>query len=519
MKKINLLQWTFSMVLVVFAIGFSACTDLDDVVEDGLREEVVDRETLPLPSDPAAALQTAYNQLNGFTDQTGLFAMMEHTSDELIGPTRGTDWSDFGVWRQLHSHQWSNDHRDVVDEFRDISAAYFQATQVIAATTDVSLLAQARFLRGFFMMYMVDLFGQVPFREATEGAAILPRVISRADATTMVIEDLEFAIANLPDFEDGIIGRASKQAAEAVLMKVLLNKGVWTADNPAGPYNFEDADMDRVISLADDIESSGFFALEPAGEYFDIFSPDNTTNSDEPIFGITNDVGNNRGNTRNRVYMTVHYNQNPSGWNGFSTLSGFYNKFDQDDERLGTDYPGVTDESGLRAGFLIGQQFDQDGTALTDRAGAPLAFTPEVDLLYSNEVNGIRVIKYTPDYGDLENPGNDYVFVRYADVVLMAAEAHLRKGENADALALVNEIRGNRGVDDLTSIDEMTLLDERGFELYWEGWRRQDQIRFGTFLGTWDAKPEASPEAALLFPIPLVQLNVNSNLRQNPGYN
>ncbi|MEL6391811.1 MAG: RagB/SusD family nutrient uptake outer membrane protein [Bacteroidota bacterium] len=516
--KINFLNGAFYLALSGLVLGFTACTDLDDGVEGALRAGAVDGQTLPLLQNPDAGLQAAYNQLSSFTDQAGVFAMTEHTTDELIGPTRGTDWSDFGVWRQLHTHTWNPVHRDVIGQFGNISSGYFQATQVIAATSDADIIAQAQFLRAFFMMYMVDFFGQVPFREATEGIDIIPRVMTRAEATNMIVTDLEAAITALPDFTTGRIGIASKQAAEALLMKVLLNKGVWTADNPAGPYDFNRADMDRVVELAASIENSGFFEIEPAGEYFDIFSPDNTDNSREPIFGIENEAGVTRGNPRNRYYMTLHYNQNPSGWNGFTTLAGFYNKFEAGDDRLGREYPGVTDVSGIRAGFLIGQQFDGDGNALTDRAGAALEFTEDIDLFFSNERQGIRVIKYLPDYSAIDNPSNDYIFIRYADVVLMGAEALLRRGDAGDALAAVNAIRQNRGVADLTTLDEATLLDERGRELYWEGWRRQDQIRFGTYLGTWDEKPNASPERALLFPVPADQLGANPNLVQNPGY-
>ena len=216
--------------------------------------------------------------------------------------------------------------------------------------------------------------------------------------------------------------------------------------------------------------------------------------------------------------MTMHYNQNPSGWNGFTTLSNFYSKWDQNDTRFGTEFPNVTEVSGLRAGFLVGQQFNENGDALTDRAGDPLIFTEEVDLFYSTEREGVRVIKYVPDYANVDNPGNDYIFLRYADVKLMEAEAELRAGNAGNALTIVNELRDIRGAQALGSVDEAALLDERGFELYWEGWRRQDQIRFGTFLGTWAEKPNPTDPSRLLFPIPDVQLSANPNLVQNPGY-
>ena len=106
---------------------------------------------------------------------------------------------------------------------------------------------------------------------------------------------------------------------------------------------------------------------------------------------------------------------------------------------------------------------------------------------------------------------------RYADVLLMKAEALLRTGAAATALPIVNSIRTARGATALGSLTADNLLDERGRELYWEGWRRNDLIRFGKFLGAWQEKA-ASGSERLLFAIPNEQLAVNPNLTQNPGY-
>jgi hypothetical protein len=134
------------------------------------------------------------------------------------------------------------------------------------------------------------------------------------------------------------------------------------------------------------------------------------------------------------------------------------------------------------------------------------------------ERTGIRVIKYPFDQGTSgDQKNNDYVIFRLADVMLMKAEAQVRTGNAAGALLIVNQIRTRRGATALASVDLNALLDERGRELYWEGWRRQDLIRFGKFLQAWQEKP-ASDAKALLFPIPSDQLAVNPNLKQNPGY-
>jgi hypothetical protein len=217
---------------------------------------------------------------------------------------------------------------------------------------------------------------------------------------------------------------------------------------------------------------------------------------------------------------------NPGGWNGFATLSDFYDKFEASDKRRGYNYkyPGALPNPGNRqnVGFLIGQQYNMTtDEPLKDRKGAPLAFTREVKLRETGdnlEVTGIRVVKYPLDYAtSADQKENDWVIFRYADVLLMKAEALLRTGKAGDALTIVNDIRAARGASNLGALDEQTLLDERGRELYWEGWRRQDLIRFGKFLQPWQEKPADDPKN-LLFPIPSNQLAVNPNLEQNPGY-
>ena len=111
----------------------------------------------------------------------------------------------------------------------------------------------------------------------------------------------------------------------------------------------------------------------------------------------------------------------------------------------------------------------------------------------------------------------------------MMAEAYLRTtdaGGTGPSLTLVNQIRQARGASTLASIslvnasntyDPGTLLAERGRELYWESWRRQDLIRFGVYLIPWDLKTSDDPKN-LLFPIPQAQIIANPNLKQNPGY-
>ena len=173
-------------------------------------------------------------------------------------------------------------------------------------------------------------------------------------------------------------------------------------------------------------------------------------------------------------------------------------------------------------GFLLGQQYALDGTALTDRPGAPLVFTREfldndgnTSLINNNERTGIRVQKYSLRYGGFTN---HEIFFRYSDAFLMKAEAMMRSGQ--DITAMVNQLRTLRNASALASVSEQDLLDERGRELYAEFWRRNDMIRFGQYTRNWEFKdPSAVGDVSKnVFPIPDSQLILNPNLVQNPGY-
>ncbi|MDE3145669.1 MAG: RagB/SusD family nutrient uptake outer membrane protein, partial [Bacteroidota bacterium] len=354
---------------------------------------------------------------------------------------------------------------------------------------------------------------------------------------------------------------------QALLMKCYLNRGAWA--NRAAP-TFSDADMQQVITLGNTIINSGKYAY--ATDYFSNFSATNASSTENILVYVNHSgVPANNSGPQTRWMMTEHYNQetdyNPNaGWNGFSTISDFYNSFSTStqtttgvtnfpnvgatnnpdtmiDTRLGGRfYPGVTNVSGQRVGLQIGQQYDQNGVALNDRKGHPLSFNPTIAATMQEtgsnlEVTGIRVVKYAPDFTNgtkyYEGPaGNDIVLLRYSDVVLMVAEAYLRAAapNTTAALTLVNGLRSARGATPLPTIklvgtgsvqatlyDPNALLTERGRELYWESVRRTDLIRFGVETQLYQYKTADDPKY-LLMPIPNQALAANPNLTQNPGY-
>jgi len=513
-------------LIVIAIISLFSCSKLDEKLNGQLTEAEFNALSSGGGGTPdlTGLLNGVYITLYGpWSNQNNIFALQEHTTDEMIGPTRGSDWDDNGNWRVLHAHQWDANHAHNADAFRDLLRTSFSSTDILRFNPNAQVTAEARFLRAFTNFFVLDNWDQVPYRENTTDPNEVPKVRKGLESLDYIIKELNELMPNLPDNPRTF--RASKNAARVLLMQCYLNKGVYK--NRATPA-FDNADMDLVISLADQIIAQNRYSLTP--NYFDNFAPDNDLISTENIFTLGNrdpaapGGGLNGNGVMFSYHESLHYNSpvaNGGGWNGFTTLSDFYDKFSATDLRREASYTGVTDVYGIKVGFLIGQQFGPNGVILKDRKGNNLVFKREVHLLETDpvaiELNGIRVVKYVPDYGPQFPTSNDWVFYRYADVLLMKAEALLRKNSAALALAPVNLVRARAGLAPLTSITVDNLLDELGREFYWEGHRRMDLIRFGKFLLAWQEKTVSDP-TRLLFPIPNRSLASNPNLSQNPGY-
>ncbi|MEM6377238.1 MAG: RagB/SusD family nutrient uptake outer membrane protein [Bacteroidota bacterium] len=498
--KSNILTKGLLFLSACTLLFFSACTDLE---VEGTDSVILESDGSGFTAgDPAQLLEAALNDLSAFTDQTNMYALGQHTTDEMIPPTRGVDWGDNGVWRTLHQHTWDPTHAYVLGAWNTLNERAFKTNQILASNPNSTQEAQARFLRAFYIYQVADFYGKVPFREVDEGVDVDPRVLSRTEAIDFAIADLEAALPNLP--EDGPSNdniAPNKAAAHLLLSRIYLNRGVYSAADPAGPYTHDPADLQKVIDNVDAMAQYGY-ALED--EYFKIY----TTSAESEVVLVSG-----QGSGQNRWMMTLHYSQNPSGWNGFTTLASFYDKFDASDPRIGN-YPAPdgSEFSGIGRGFLIGQQFKDDGSILVDeRTKRDLQFSRDVPIAGAATEKGIRAIKYHPaDHGP-------YRILRYGEAVVNKAEAQFRSGDVDGAVATLNELRTARGAATISSLSEAGLLDERGFETYWEGLRRTDQVRFGTFANTWEEKTITDP-TRVLFPIPQQALDSNPNLTQNTGY-
>ncbi|MFI2742930.1 RagB/SusD family nutrient uptake outer membrane protein [Zhouia sp. PK063] len=505
---------------ILLSAGVISCTNLDEDFPDRLtKDEFIEATGGEGNVDVGGLLTSVYNSLRDLQSQDTYLVLQEHTGDALMGPTRGGDWDDNGQWRVLHQHTWDTESSLINGNFTSLTTKWYNANEILKFSPSSEQEAEARFLRAFFTFLINDNWGKVPYREPGAPLSELPTVMSSQEANDFVISELEAIVGNLPSTTTN--NKASKNAAYTLLAKAYLNKAVYNSEDRM-TFSFDNSDMQKVIDYTNMVINSGQYSLE--NYYWDNFTPDNGENGTELIFVSQNIGGQQSGNIRAHWYMGTHYNQPESGWNGFTTLAGFYDKFEENDIRRHGEYDNITETLGHNVGFLEGQQYGPGGPgvgpALKDRNGNPLAFTKESPIIAppaTLEISGIRTIKYVPDLVSGDNADNDYVIFRYADVLLMKAEALMRMGDNAQALIIVNNIRTNRGASTIATLNTDVMIDERGRELWLENWRRHDLIRFGKFLDAWDEKPASDPKY-LLFPIPSSQIVANPNLTQNPGY-
>ncbi|MDT0606691.1 RagB/SusD family nutrient uptake outer membrane protein [Croceitalea rosinachiae] len=529
MKKIlNYLCLTLPIALTV------SCTDLeiegtDSLISDGFAGVAnIQGEVANLSNIIAGG---------NLANQDGLYALQEVSTDEYIVATRGTDWGDNGRWLSIHRQTWNADLQDIRFSWQNLNSITINATRIInpqsvsTAAGDVTTQkAEARFYRAWAMSWILDMWRQVPYRDVNAPNSAIPIALTGQVAIDSIVADLNIAIRDLPTVSvgDDIAMKSSptKAAANHLLAKLHLNKHVYLETAP------DPADMQVVIDAVDDIAADGY-TLAASGDFFDIFRPSNDV---ETIWWSPADAG-------PRIWYTLHYNLNSpgnsgGGWNGFTTLSEFYQSFEGDpdtnyvgdgqEERRGWVPDATTandDNLGIGYGFLIGQQYEQDGTPLNARSnvgGVPLVFTKEASKAEYTapadnavlETDGTRMLKYHPN----EEGGDRRAHIvkyRYADAYLMKAEAMFRMG--TDVTGMINDLRTIRGASNLATVGETELLAERGREMYAETTRRQDLIRFGQFTRAWHLK-DAGDSNLEIFPIPIADILANPNLQQNPGY-
>ncbi|WP_026260974.1 RagB/SusD family nutrient uptake outer membrane protein [Spirosoma luteum] len=491
MRQINIKMLLGCSVLL---LATQACTDLTETTYDVIPTSGTFGSTA---GQQAALIGPLYN---GLGDYHGNMSNLNATTDEMIVPTRGGDWKDGDNWKRLYQHTWDpiTDNGQFNGPWTWCYNNITSINQQLGTITDAKTKAELKALRAFFHYQAMDLFGNVIISDSV--GATTPKQNTRAEVFAFVEKELLAARPNLSNVSGGAYyGRMNKYVADMILAKLYLNAQVYT-----GTPRWAD-----VIVRTDSIIKSGKFQL--AGDYLSNFAVQNQ-NSPETILATPFDKSK-RGGFHPQM-QTLHYlnqltyNLGTAPWNGWATVTEFYNSFDDKDAR--------------KKQWIVGQQYTAAGVPLMDDA-LPMVFRPEVEAFEfaagaSGRLAGARSQKYEIQKNNtFTEQDNDFVVYRLADVYLMRAEANMRLGNMGAALPDLNLVRARAGMPAYTTITLDELLAERGRELAWEQHRRQDLIRFGQYNKAWRFKP-ADQAFRNIFPIPKDQLSLNPNLKQNPGY-
>lgn len=455
----------------------------------------------------------AYNNTRSYID--AYYNISEASTDEMIPLSAESAWNGKEYWQRLYQHTWQAGDPQFLDlwnqAYDGINFCNLGLSE--ARSSNLGFIAELKTLRAFNYYLLLDCFGGVPILTDDNTGRPFPERASRIALFNFIEQDL---LSALPDLAGTpIYGRINKDVANAILAKLYLNAEVYTG-NPAWA---------KCIDACAAIENSGNYSLGP--DYFNNFTADNQiSGNNETIFYIIYDLtAIPSGVQMDLAARSIHPAQlgsNDTPPSPFLVVNpNFYNLFHPEDYRANA--------------FLVGLQFadfdEASGVALEDSKGNPLDYTVEIlEFPFVTESTGVRTLKYQIDSGrNGAFANNDFAVFRYSDIILMHAEALIQLSKNQEAIALINEVRTRAFQGSAEDIEFSAalhteellriVLQERGYELFWEGLRRQDLIRHNQFCNSRLFKEmDDNCEKRMLFPIPQQIINENPLITQNPGY-
>ncbi|UYQ95873.1 RagB/SusD family nutrient uptake outer membrane protein [Chitinophaga horti] len=508
----------------------SACTDLDLPVENELTPDNFPKTEEQL----VLATGSAYSKLRP-SYCVHWWYLQTLVTDEAILPARAGNWYDGARFQQEHLHTWNQTHSHIGSAWRWGFGIISNCNQLLSlfqqapeSPSKEKIAAEVRALRALSFFHMMDLFGDIPVNTSF-GDTALPTQRPRKEVFAFIEQELKAVMPLLSaDVNTDTYGRMTKFGAAAILAKMYLNAQVYAGEN-----RYDDA-----VAMCDTIIASGKFALTE--DFKSIFAANNGPHIKEIIFAIPFDWSQGKG--QQYTWFGLHYALQKKYGLAYlidgpvSTLPEYYENFNEPND--------VRTQA-----WLTGKQYDNDGQPIlikTTKRGMDasytgadgttpidyhLEFTPNVTLTNPNlfevggdelgKAKGYRSIKYSPDVSAVtRDASNDVPVFRYADILLMKAEAILRgaaatRGESA--LGLVNQLRTIRKATPFNSITLEELLPERARELSWEAWRRNDLIRFGKYEDSWGYKTNKD-EYRRVYPIPASEIILNPKLNQHLGY-
>ena len=555
--------------IIICHLSFSiALTSCNDFLTDDPKSQITTEEAYgTIDALKKNALLSVYNYIGGADHSQGLqgtdrgvYDLNSFTTDEQLAPVRGSDWYDGGLWYRLFFHKWTAGEAPLKDTWEYLFKVVMLCNEGIermdAFKTNnpdehallESYKAELRALRAMYYFYLMDLYGRVPLVTSTDTKSSQMTLSDRKTLFYWIYNELSDVLPVLPtDYSQftnsEYYGRMTAFVVYFVMMKLAINAEVYTdndwTDNvrPDGrdiilksrdafTYNITEDNAWKTVqylyaALAE------FFTLSE--NYAENFAVRNET-SRENIFVIPmNPLL--FSNKYWYFFRSRHYLHgaalNCASENGpCATVSairtfGFDEGFCNPDIRFY--YNFYYDD------VAVNNQLVRDEDGVTALHYRPLAVT-KFDLSGEKyeKTAGARIYKYEFDYNSRDDGrlmNNDIVLFRFADAILMYAEACYRLGDKESAVAAINKVFTRSNDPDTwapyTDVNDDILLRERLMEFMWEGWRRNDLIRFGRFNKPYDLKTDASQEAdghTTVFPIPADLLVMHPDWQQNPGY-
>lgn len=533
----------FALPLLVLSLSFTSC--LDETPKDQIPESEIYDSANSLYVNAVASL---YNYIGAHEEGEGLqgtcrgiYDYNTLTTDEAIIPIRGGNWYDGGLWKNMYDHTWTATDTDLYNVWKYLYKVIVLSTKSLETIDQhKSLLndqqrdeykAEVRAVRAMFYYYAMDMFGRIPVLESSAQKTADIRQSNRSDVFKYIVNELQAVAPLLPNehsnLQGNYYGRVTRPVAWFLLAKLALNAEVYTDDNWTDSYRTDGKtimfDVDGTqknawltcIHYCNLIASAGY-SLE--SDYTKNFAVHNE-NSNENIFTIPLDKMLYL-NEFHYLFRSRHY-AHGGAYGGASENGTCATLHTMAVYGYNTSSP----DARLDMNFYTGK-VEVDGSYVTLDDGTPLEYKPlavEQNLTASPyiETAGARMKKYEVDrtaYSDGRMPDNDIVLYRYADVMLMKAEAKVRNGESG--YEELNAVRNRVGMPSLPATLD-NILNERLLELVWEGWRRQDMIRFGIYNKPYDIHTPSEADKkgyTTVFPIPGKARELNPNLEQNPGY-
>jgi hypothetical protein len=464
---------------------------------------------------------------NFFTTTRALWNCQEITTDEAI-----CAWGDVGI-SDLNTQTWSANNPFLTALYQRLSLSITYANDYIAFTNGntnpdvVRYNSEARFLRALAYSWHMDLFGNPPFTTDADGVGkFYPKQIERAKLFNYITSELR-SIENKLGEPKFSYPQADQAAAWMLLARVYLNAEVYTGT----------AKWDSAKIYCDKVINSGKYSL--AANYRQNFSADNDgIHNPEMIFAWEQDGINTQGyvgttflieSSSDAIYIRAedfHGLTSNTNWNGNRARKQFVDVMIDTLATYGNNpVPWYTDplfsmSKDKRVFLKTKKNFDiPSPSSIGDYGIGVYKFT-------ARNANGTQAVNYNPAFAC-----TDFPVFRYADAILMRAEALTRLGDKANAVKDINLIRSRAFGDasgNITTaqLTDQFLLNERGREFYYEAQRRTDLVRFGKFTDgnynwAWKGgiyKGINTDKHLNIFPIPGAEVSANPNIKQNPGY-